>query len=278
MKGKKALFFESKSTTQFVCQYDPRFSFCAYIPESFDESKRDQYALAVIVHGSMRNAQQYRDAFLDFAEATNTIILAPLFPGGITEPWESDSYKFVRVKDMEYDQVLLAMVDEVSAHYGISGERFLLHGFSGGGQFVHRFFYLHPERLLGVSIGAPGNITDLDQTKPWYLGVSDYGEKFGTVLPLEEMRRVPVLMVIGSDDLETWMINDKQAPFWIDGLELTGDNRVDRLRTLRDSFEREGISVRYEELPGVSHEGFKVLPVVKDFFTHVLRSKSTGSR
>lgn len=273
MKGEKALYFESKTTTQFVCQADPRFSFCAYIPEDYDESKSDQYSLAVIVHGSMRNAQQYRDAFVDFAEATNTIILAPLFPGGITEPWESDSYKFVRVKDVRYDQILLAMVDEISERYGVSGDRFLLHGFSGGGQFVHRFFYLHPDRLLGVSIGAPGNITDLDTTKPWYLGVGDYQERFGVSLPLEQMRRVPVLMVVGGDDLETWMINDKQAPFWIDGLEKTGNTRVDRLRTLRDSFEREGIAVRYEELPGIEHEGFKVLPVVKAFFTNVLKNK-----
>lgn len=272
MKGEKALYFESRATTQFACQYDSRFSYCAYIPENYDETKSDRYSLAVIVHGSMRNAQQYREAFIDFAEETNTIILAPLFPGGITEPWESDSYKFVRVKEVQFDQVLLAMVDEISKRYRVASDRFLLHGFSGGGQFVHRFFYLHPDRLLGVSIGAPGNITDLNTSTPWYVGLGDYEEKFGVSLPLEQMRRVPVYMVVGSDDLETWMINDKDAPFWIDGLEKTGNTRVERLRTLRDSFEREGITVRYEEVPGLGHEGFQVLPAVKEFFRTLLRS------
>jgi predicted esterase len=273
LKGKKALYFESRATTQFACQYDSRFSYCAYIPENYDETKSDPYSLAVIVHGSMRNAQQYRDAFIDFAEQTDTIILAPLFPGGITEPWESDSYKFVRVNDVRFDQILLAMVDEISERYRVHSDRFLLHGFSGGGQYVHRFFYLHPDRLLGASIGAPGNITDLNPSKPWPVGVGDYQEKFGVSLPLAQMRRVPVLMVVGGEDLETWMINDKDAPFWIDGLEEAGNTRVERLRTLRDSFEREGIAVRYEELPGLEHEGFEVLPTVKQFFRSILSSR-----
>ncbi|MFM1654780.1 hypothetical protein ACI7RC_22170 [Brevibacillus sp. B_LB10_24] len=268
----KALYFQRKATTQFTCQYDSRFSYCLYIPESYDE-REEPCSLAVIVHGSMRNAQQYRDAFIDFAEAHHTIILAPLFPGGITEPWEVDSYKFVRVQDTRFDEVLLAMVDEISQQYRVASDRFFLHGFSGGGQFVHRFYYLHPERLLGLSIGAPGNVTDLDRSKPWYLGVGDYQEKIGKPLPLSKMQSVPVLMTVGSEDLETWMINDEDAPFWLDGFKELGNTRVERLRALRDSFRREGISVRYEELPGIAHEGFKVLPAVKDFFSQILQNR-----
>jgi poly(3-hydroxybutyrate) depolymerase len=271
VKGAKALYFESKATTQFACQYDSRFSYCAYIPDKYDENSTDVYSLAVIVHGSLRNAQQYRDAFIDFAEATNTIILAPLFPGGITQAWESDSYKFVRIQGVHFDEILLAMVDEIAQRYRVASDKFLLHGFSGGGQFTHRFYYLHPERLLGVSIGAPGNITVLDTTKPWYLGLSDYVEKFNVPFPIEAMRSVPVLMVVGSEDTETWMINDKSAPFWKDGMEETGNTRIERLRTLKMSFEQEGITVRHEEIAGLGHEGFKVLPTVKEFFTSILK-------
>ncbi|MGM0924114.1 MAG: alpha/beta hydrolase [Bacillota bacterium] len=270
MKGKKALFFETGTTTQFACQFDSRFSFCAYIPKSYDESKSDIYSLAVLVHGTYRNAHEYRDEFIDFADATNTIILAPLFPGGITEPWECDSYKFLKIKGNHFDRVLLAMVEEVSERYKITKDKFFLHGFSGGGQFVHRFFYFHPDRLLGVSIGAPGNVTYLDTTSPWYVGIGDCEERFGVVLDYEEMKRVPVLMVIGSEDTETWMINDKDAPFWMDGLDKRGNNRIERLRALRDNFEQNGIQVRYEEIPGVSHEGFKVVGVVKEFFSGLI--------
>lgn len=273
VKGKKALFFETGTTTQFACQFDSRFSFCLYVPDSYEESISNQFSLAVIVHGTYRNAQQYRDEFIDFAEDTKSIILAPLFPGGITEPWECDSYKFLKMNNIHFDQVLLAMVDEVSKRYKINGKKFFLHGFSGGGQFVHRFFYFHPDRLIGVSIGAPGNVTYLDNTHPWYVGISDIIERFNMTLNINEMRRVPVLMVIGGEDTETWMINDRDAPFWMEGLDSRGNTRIERLRALRDNFQQNGIHVHYEELPGVAHEGFKVLPVVKDFFSRIVTKK-----
>jgi poly(3-hydroxybutyrate) depolymerase len=87
--------------------------------------------------------------------------LAPLFPSGIIDPSDEDNYKFIKYHDIRFDHVLLAMIDEVAIKYRVNKDRFLLHGFSGGGQFVHRFFYLHPKRLMGVSIGAPGRITYL---------------------------------------------------------------------------------------------------------------------
>src|SRR5690606_39266483 len=98
----------------------------------------------------------------DFARAHRVVVLAPLFPAGMTEPGELSSYKLIRHGGIDYDRVLLGMVAEVAARYRLAGERFYLHGFSGGGHFAHRFLYLHPERLAGVSIGAPGIVTLID--------------------------------------------------------------------------------------------------------------------
>lgn len=268
---KKLSYYEYGATTLYACQYDQRFSYCAYIPKNYDENGSSTYNLAVIVHGTDRPAQQYRDAFIHFAEATNTIILAPLFPGGITEPSDLDSYKFIKFGGIHYDHILLAMVEEITGKYRIASNKFLLHGFSGGGHFAHRFFYFHPDRLLGVSIGAPGIITYLDTTKPWYVGVGDMEQQFGMSLQLEQMRRVPVQMVIGGEDVDTWEINVKDSPLWMDGLDAFGQTRLERLRALRDNYEREGISVRYDEVPQVAHEGFKILEPVKEFFSIILQ-------
>ncbi|KAK9234061.1 hypothetical protein V1525DRAFT_414306 [Lipomyces kononenkoae] len=69
---------------------------------------------------------------------------------------------------MRYDLLLLAILDEVSLRCpAIDTSKVLLTGFSGGGQFVHRFTYLHPERLLAVNVGAPGSVTYLDDNRPW---------------------------------------------------------------------------------------------------------------
>jgi hypothetical protein len=78
-------------------------------------------------------------------------------------------------------------------------------------------------------------------------------------------------MVIGGDDTETWEIIVKPSdPGWMDGADLAGGNRQERMRSLRDSFERHGIAVRHDIVPGIGHEGTRVLEAVKDFFADTL--------
>src|SRR5699024_6258517 len=107
------------------------------------------------------------------------------------------SYKFIKSENIRYDFILLDMIDELSEKYRVEKEKFLIYGFSGGGQFVHRFYYLYPERLKGVSIGAPGKITYINTNKKWYVGTGNLKEEFNIDLKLQEMKRVPIQMVIG---------------------------------------------------------------------------------
>ncbi|WP_425450506.1 hypothetical protein, partial [Virgifigura deserti] len=143
--GKRLSYYDFGRTTVYACQLDQRFSYCAYVPEDYDEEGSDRYPLAVIVHGTERGMQNYRDAFADFAEEHGVIVLAPLFPVGIVTPDDLSSYKLLRHEALHYDAVLLSMVAEVRERYRLAGERFLLYGFSGGGHFTHRFLYLHPD-------------------------------------------------------------------------------------------------------------------------------------
>src|SRR5699024_2571237 len=101
--------YELGKTTLFACQLDPRFSYYAYIPSKYEE-KQIQSSLVVLIHGTSRPAQQYRDEFVDFAEKTNSIILVPVFPAGIVEPGELSSYKFLRYGGVRYDEILLSMI------------------------------------------------------------------------------------------------------------------------------------------------------------------------
>jgi poly(3-hydroxybutyrate) depolymerase len=276
--GKTLSYYGFGRTTIFACRADQRFSYCLYVPDSYDEEGLQTYPLAVIVHGTNRTAQEYRDAFADWAEATQSIVLAPLFPAGITEPGELSSYKFIRFHDIRFDHLLLAMVDEVAALYRIEAGRFLLHGFSGGGHFAHRFFYLHPERLRGVSIGAPGLVTLLDPERDWWVGVRDIEEQFGKALNLEAMRGVPVQMVIGGEDTDTWEITvEPGGRYWMDGADDAGRTRLDRLAALKASFERAGIAVRHDVVPGVGHNGYAVLEPVKAFFADALARQRIGT-
>jgi len=130
-------FYDVGATPFFALQADQRVSYCLYVPESLkDEKDRSACRLIVAVHGTGRTATAYRDGFAPLAERTRSIVLAPLFPVGLIEPGELSNFKRLKFHDMRFDLLLLSMVDEVERKYGIDVRRFLLFGFSGGGQFV----------------------------------------------------------------------------------------------------------------------------------------------
>lgn len=261
------------ATPLYACQVDQRFSFCLFVPLSLDRRDGQRYPLVVTVHGTGRRALAYRDAFTDFAETHGCVILAPLFPGGIVAPWEMGSYKLLKDGDLRYDHVLLAMIDQVATVLPIETSRFLLHGFSGGGQFAHRFFYVHPDRLLGVSIGAPGSVTLLKGGRDWWVGMRNFASVFENQPNDAAMQRVAVQMVIGGADNEPIEITPNERR-WMPGANEAGRTRLERLGSLSSSFARNGIPVQYDIVPGVGHDGFKLLGPVQAFFAGLLRERS----
>jgi pimeloyl-ACP methyl ester carboxylesterase len=270
--GKRRLtIYDVGRTTFYACQLDQRFSYCLYVPGNYAENAAKVYGLAVTVHGTGRNAAGYRDSLADFADAHDCIVLAPLFPAGIIQPDELSNYKLLEFHGIRFDLVLLSMIDEVAAKYRVDTNRFLLYGFSGGGHFTHRFFYLHPERLLGISIGAPGVVTLLDTTRDWWVGVRDLTSRFAKPLDLNAMRRVAVHMVIGDRDTETWEITIKpHHKWWMPDANIAGATRIDRLHALRRSYEDHGIEVRLDMVPGAAHEPDKMMGPVRAFFAATL--------
>jgi poly(3-hydroxybutyrate) depolymerase len=266
-------FYDVGATPFFALQTDQRVSYCLYVPESLkDEKDRSTCRLIVAVHGTGRTATAYRDGFAPLAERTRSIVLAPLFPVGLIEPGELSNFKRLKFHDMRFDLLLLSMVDEVERKYGIDVRRFLLFGFSGGGQFVQRFHCLHPQRLSAVTIGAPGNVTLVDDNRDWWVGTRNLRDEFGVGLDLAEMRKVRVQMIVGAEDTETWEITIKPGDAaWMEGANDAGRTRIDRLATLKANYEKHGIAVRHDVIPGLGHEGWKAMQPVIEFFEETLK-------
>lgn len=264
-------YYEKGETTYFALGTDQRFGYCLYVPPSFSPEHADAFELVTIVHGSARTPHTYRSLFKEFAERHDCVVLAPMFPSRIFVEGEEVNYKFLRCHDIRFDRLLLQMIDEVRSRYRLRADRVLMHGFSGGGHFAHRFFYLHPERLMGVSIGAPGMVTLLDPALDWHCGTRGMETVFGRRLDLDAMRGIPVQMVIGAEDTETWEITIEPGDkLWMPGVNDAGRTRLERLAALRESFEAAGIDVRYDVVPGVAHHGYDLLSPVKDFFASTL--------
>ncbi|MEV0579364.1 poly(aspartic acid) hydrolase [Streptomyces sp. NPDC050392] len=251
-----AQLFLTGSTPLFALAADPRVSYCLYVPRGHSNTG-EPCPLVVAVHGTRRNVGQVRDHFADFAEEHNCVVLAPLFPAGLTGPNDLDSYKFFTEPGIRPDLLLLDMIREAAGRWHIRTDRFHLHGFSGGGQFAHRFFYLHPHSLASLSVGAPGRTTLLDEQTRWWRGTADSTELFGVAPDPTAMADVPVQLVIGEHDthIEVW-----------EGAEQPG-SRMDRLRELRENWDRHGIATRLDVVSDAGHSDVAVIPAVLSFLS-----------
>lgn len=266
--------YERGATTITALASDPRFSFCLYVPPTLSPATQ----LVVTMHGTGRSFIDYRNAFSEFGRWNDCVILAPLFPAGVRGDGSRDGFKYMLEGDIRYDHVLLQMVAEVEGRYGVAFDRFALFGYSGGGHFTHRFFMLHPDRLWAASVGAPGSVTLLDPERDWWVGVRDFETKFGQPLLPEEMAKVPVQMVVGASDIETWEITHVPGGRnYMEGANDAGRTRPERLQALARSFEAQGITVRFDLLPGLTHDGMKVLDAVKTFFFDALSARRSGA-
>jgi poly(3-hydroxybutyrate) depolymerase len=246
----------------FTYRGDPRVSYTVYVPPDqypAENSTTRKLPLLVDIHGTLRRmiAISSEGQHHDFAQRTGCAIVAPLFPAGLEGPNDVDSYKLMRTESLRSDLALLGIIDEIAYRWpGIETSQFYMMGFSGGGQFVHRFLYLHADRLAGVSIGAPGRVTYLDATKEWPEGVSDVQDVFNTTVNKDAIRNVPIQLVVGSEDTEIY-----SPAFWEwlhgvtgdGGLPPSNETRIDTLKKLRATWAEEGIETRLDVVPGVAH-------------------------
>jgi poly(3-hydroxybutyrate) depolymerase len=263
-------------TAIFAAKADPRFHYCLYVPPKVgDGAKVD---LLVAVHGTGRTSfLDFRDGFAEFGRWNDCAILCPIFPVGVLGDANRSGYKYIAEGDIRYDEIVLKMVDEVAAKYRQDWSRFAMFGFSGGGHFTHRFAILHPAKLWAASIGAPGSVTLLDPTKDWWVGIRDVKQRFGIDFDAAALARMPVQMIVGEADLETWEITHKPGgTYWMEGANDAGRTRPERLQALKTSFESAGVDVRLDLVPGVSHDRLKVLDRIKDFLSDALRAKRSA--
>jgi pimeloyl-ACP methyl ester carboxylesterase len=252
-------------TTVYAARRDPRFSYCLYVPPKF-RSAAVQPELIVVVHGSPRSFMDLRDRFQDLGLANNAMILSPLFPVGVGGDGNPDGYKYLSEPMLRYDEILLDIVAEVGARWQVPFDQFALFGFSGGAQFAHRFLLLRPERLWAASLGAPGSVTLLDDSRDWWVGIGNIEGRFGITLNLDALRRVPVQMLVGSADLDTSEITHREGGRnWMPGANDAGASRPERLAALQRSLSAAGVAVTHEVIVGAAHEVAPVIERAKPF-------------
>ncbi|MYE27964.1 MAG: alpha/beta hydrolase [Chloroflexi bacterium] len=243
---KNASPFLYRRTSFIAYGGDPRFSTCLFVPAAIRQ-------ICVYVHGTYRDAAFYRDQLTDFAIRNQVLLVCPLFPAGLIEPWDVDNYKLLRFHEIRYDLVLLGMLEEISQRYAVSADRFMLGGFSGGAQFAHRFAYFHAERLSALSLAAPGRVTLLNDRLDWWSGLRDAERLFGRAIDIPALRALPIQLLVGANDDDDITIAEDD-PGWTPGANQAGATRRERLDSLYRQYQRIGCDANLEVIANCGHE------------------------
>jgi pimeloyl-ACP methyl ester carboxylesterase len=217
----------------------PDQEYLLYVPPLHNDA--GTFRLLVIVHGYSRRALEYTEAFVPFADRHEYILLAPVFSA-------TNKYQVLGVGgSFRADLRLLRLVDEVGARFPLQDNRFDLFGYSGGGQFAHRFLYVHPGRLRAVVVGAPGTVTLPTERERWPAGVANLRQVVGRPFDVAVVRRPAVMLVVGSNDVTLDGLNQERWAM------RTGATRLGRARALHAAWQVAGLEQQYVEVAGAGH-------------------------
>jgi len=210
-------------------------------------------SVLVAVHGISRNAAQMIRALAMEARRRGVVVVAPYFGRRRYSDYQRLNRKG---RGRRADLALMDILDDVADLLGRGIDRFSLFGYSGGGQFAHRFSFLHPRRVDAMVIGAAGWYTLPNPAYRYPMGIDPNPALGQARFCLSELIEVPALVVVGDEDV-------MRGPELRQGLEVNlrqGLNRVARAHTWVGEMCRVarawGISQRHELmlLPGVGHD------------------------
>lgn len=214
-----------------------------------------------VMHGVLRNADEYRDNWIQLADHYKVLVIVPEFT---TEHFPgSRAYNFGNVqnkdgqpvaeKDWSYS-LIDPIFDAVVRHTGSDATGYDLFGHSAGSQFAHRLFFLktntRADRIVASNAGSYMMPT-LSIDFPFGLGK--------TAADAEQLKKAlskQLIVQLGEAD------NDPDAPYLPKGRESMkqGAHRFERginfYNTARELAEKEGVSFNWKirTVPGVGHE------------------------
>lgn len=125
----------------------------------------------ISVHGISGNAREHAEQFAPFAEQYGVVLVAPWFPRERFPDYQRLTRRQPRNTSQRADHALQRMVAEVGTSTNAKTDRLYLFGYSGGGQFVHRYAMVYPRQVARYVVGAAGWYTFPDPTVTYPRGI-----------------------------------------------------------------------------------------------------------
>jgi pimeloyl-ACP methyl ester carboxylesterase len=188
----------------------------------------------VTVHGISRNAFEHATWYAPFAERYGVVLVAPHFPVKEFAGYQRLKERGMRASDIALDRI----IREVGTSTGADTSKLYLFGYSGGGQFVHRYAMAHPQNVARVSIGAAGWYTFPSADVKYPRGTLVNKKYKGLSFDPAQFLKVPTQVVVGARDRQrdeelnqSQKITLQQGPTrlkrgraWIDSMHAAADS------------------------------------------------------
>jgi len=221
----------------------------AYLPKAGIHDSR----VLVSVHGISRNAEEHVTGFAPWAERYGAAIVAPLFPAGEFRRYQRLGVSASEARaDLAFDRIL----DDAARLLGVDLLPLRMFGFSGGGQFAHRYALFYPRRVARQVLGAPGWYTFPDPEHRYPLGLRVAPPEWPklTFNPTRFLR-IPTLVMVGEhDDVRDTELNRTRQVDVHQGLNRMerGQRWVGAMRGLARAY---GLAHRFDFslVPGADH-------------------------
>jgi pimeloyl-ACP methyl ester carboxylesterase len=225
-----------------------QLDYFAYVPNQDQRNDR----VFISVHGISRNAEQHLEGFAAQAENYGAVMLAPLFPQASFPSYQRlGSSVHQERADLAFDQ----MLQDAAGWLGIRPNPLHIFGFSGGGQFTHRYGMFYPNRVARMVLGAPGWYTFPDPDRPYPLGLRPAEEWPRLKFSPAKFLKIPALVLVGEeDDIRDEDLNKARRIDAFQGLNRVerGERWVNAMRALARAFDVPS-DFRFETVPNANH-------------------------
>lgn len=238
---------------------DPQ-QYYLYIPDKTGPETK----LFITIHGIKRKAKEHATKLLPYAKRHGVVLIAPLFPRGRFSDYQQLG---LSNKGIRADLALNRIIDEVGFITGVDSKKLYFFGYSGGGQFVHRYAMTHPQNVARMVIAAAGWYTFPDYSINYPHGLKNAAKLFGKPFNPEHILKIPTCVLVGEQDV----LQDKTLRKSTFLNRQQGSNRIDRgrawIQAMKETAKRYHLNTAYD---------FMVIPRSNHSFLHCMDKGKMG--
>ena len=234
-----------------------------YQPVDFTESG----PIVFVMHGTRRNAAEYRDSWMQTAERLGFLLVCPEFPAGC---YPRKAYQLGGLINGSGEQTpeedwtfgkVERLFDFVKEKTGTVKDSYQIYGHSAGGQFVHRLALFMPQARFETAVAA---------NTGWYTMPTFDGKKFpyglrrsgATRSGLEKAFGRRLVVMLGERDTDAGDSTLRKSK----AARRQGETRLERglafYSTAQDEASELGVPLNWKlaTVPGVAHYDPHMMP------------------